>query len=592
MNLDSFGFQGGNIVGTATGVQSVTGLNTDNTDPENPIINISVDGTTITGSGTPIDPLVSVGAISGSGALNFVSKWTGIDSLGNSQIRDNGTTLAIGIAPQANISLKVLSIQEYGFASENTKTTSNTYGIAGSATGIGKARGVGVYGESSGGTLSNIGTEGAGVGGTVAIGGKFTSSTATTNYSVQLQDGTEGVGKVLTSMTADGKAQWVTQTVGANVTLSNLGTTAINAGLVPASTNSIALGSPTKNWENLYVRNVLLYDDDGSNRVSLSSAVVTTNYEITVPNVIGTVGQVLQITSLPTATQAETTWTTPTSAPSWLESNATDLTIWNNGQGNIATNTSFGDGALKSNTIGSNNTAVGFEALRNNTSVSDLTAIGFNALYSNTSGTGNTAIGTNALKNNTLGADNIAIGKNALYTNNANGDRNIAIGTVALYNNVGFYNVGIGFQALFTNTGGENNTAVGDSALLFNTTAFRNAAVGFEALRNNTTGESNTALGTTSLRSNTTGGFNTAVGRSALIANTTGTDNVGVGYAVSSGNFSGSVILGKSATATASNQFVVGSVATNAGTVTAEVNVSANVWNVVINGVARKILLA
>jgi len=33
--------------------------------------------------------------------------------------------------------------------------------------------------------------------------------------------------------------------------------------------------------------------------------------------------------------------------PAWLESNATDLTIWNNGQGNIATNTSFGDGALK-----------------------------------------------------------------------------------------------------------------------------------------------------------------------------------------------------------------------------------------------------
>lgn len=198
-------------------VQSVTGLNTDNTDPENPIINISVDGTTITGSGTPIDPLVSVDAISGSGALNFVSKWTGPDSLGNSQIRDNGTTLAIGIAPQANISLKVLSIQEYGFASENTKTTSNTYGIAGSATGIGKARGVGVYGESSGGTLSNIGTEGQGVGGTVAIGGKFTSSTATTNYSLQLQDGTEGIGKVLTSMTADGKAQWVAPTVAAGI---------------------------------------------------------------------------------------------------------------------------------------------------------------------------------------------------------------------------------------------------------------------------------------------------------------------------------------------------------------------------------------
>lgn len=38
-------------------VESVTGLNTDNTDPSNPIIQISVDGITITGDGTPGNPL-------------------------------------------------------------------------------------------------------------------------------------------------------------------------------------------------------------------------------------------------------------------------------------------------------------------------------------------------------------------------------------------------------------------------------------------------------------------------------------------------------------------------------------------------------
>ena len=43
--------------GGTSGVQSVTGLNTDNTDPQNPIVNISVDGTTITGDGTPLSPL-------------------------------------------------------------------------------------------------------------------------------------------------------------------------------------------------------------------------------------------------------------------------------------------------------------------------------------------------------------------------------------------------------------------------------------------------------------------------------------------------------------------------------------------------------
>lgn len=40
-------------------VQSVTGLDTDNTDPQNPIVRISVDGTTITGLGTPASPLVA-----------------------------------------------------------------------------------------------------------------------------------------------------------------------------------------------------------------------------------------------------------------------------------------------------------------------------------------------------------------------------------------------------------------------------------------------------------------------------------------------------------------------------------------------------
>ena len=58
-------------------VQSVTGLDTDNTDPSNPIVRISVDGSTITGSGTPDDPLVSIGG------------GTGV----NLRVQDEGTTV-------------------------------------------------------------------------------------------------------------------------------------------------------------------------------------------------------------------------------------------------------------------------------------------------------------------------------------------------------------------------------------------------------------------------------------------------------------------------------------------------------------------
>lgn len=50
-------------------VESVTGLNTDNTDPLNPIVEISVDGITITGDGTPSNPLVAVGG----SAVNYAN---------------------------------------------------------------------------------------------------------------------------------------------------------------------------------------------------------------------------------------------------------------------------------------------------------------------------------------------------------------------------------------------------------------------------------------------------------------------------------------------------------------------------------------
>jgi hypothetical protein len=65
-----------------------------------------------------------------------------------------------------------------------------------------------------------------------------------------------------------------------------------------------------------------------------------------------------------------------------------------------------------------------------------------------------------------------------------------------------------------------------------------------------------------------------------------------LGYNTKSGNFTGSVILGSGATSTASNQFVIGTAAINAGVTQAQVNTSSRIWNVIINGVAEKILLA
>ena len=243
------------------------------------------------------------------------------------------------------------------------------------------------------------------------------------------------------------------------------------------------------------------------------------------------------------------------------------------GAGNISSNTTIGNGALSANTTGAANTAIGVPALA-----------------SNTTGAYNSAVGESSLYTNTTGFANTAIGSNSLYYNN--GSYNTAIGRSALQNNTASNNTAVGFESGFTNTSGVEITAIGYQALRYNTTGGLNTALGYVTLFSNTTGEHNTGIGRSSLNSNTTGSYNTAVGLNSLDIQTTGNDNTGIGWNVQSGNYSGSVILGKNAASTANNQFVVGSAGTNAGAVTTEVNASTKVWNVIINGVAQKILLA
>jgi hypothetical protein len=51
-------------------VQSVTGPIVDNTDPQNPVLNVSVDGVTITGDGSVGNPLVATTGGGGGDILN------------------------------------------------------------------------------------------------------------------------------------------------------------------------------------------------------------------------------------------------------------------------------------------------------------------------------------------------------------------------------------------------------------------------------------------------------------------------------------------------------------------------------------------
>jgi hypothetical protein len=238
--------------------------------------------------------------------------------------------------------------------------------------------------------------------------------------------------------------------------------------------------------------------------------------------------------------------------PAWVENNATDLTIWNNGKGNIVSNTSFGDLALRLNTTGTNNTAYGY-----------------NSLVSNTTGTGNTTVG---------------VGAGRLIATTSN---NTYVGLSSGANTVSSQNTGIGSQSLMAATTGADNSAIGNTCLFSLTTGSGNCGIGHVVGLTLTTGSNNTLLGRGANVSVAATSNSVVVGRNSR-ANT---GSIVIG-SDSTATFTDSIIIGRGADATANNQFIVGSSTYNAGAVTTETVVTTRTWSVIINGVARKILLA
>jgi len=276
-------------------------------------------------------------------------------------------------------------------------------------------------------------------------------------------------------------------------------------------------------------------------------------------------------TSTPLTIEATGAATFSSSVTTGADATINGVTV-GKGAGNQLYNTTVGNGALNVNTSGTINTAVGFEAGN-----------------SNTSGAGNTNFGFQSGKGITTGNYNIGVGSETLGA--AAGSYNVAIGRAALNVATGSNNTAVGGLALQNNTA-SNNTAVGFEAAYSNTEGVENSALGYRALRANTVGYTNTAIGYDSLLANTTGYTNTAIGRGAGKDNTTGFLNLIIGAEQLTGNYSLTTMIGLGDTATGSNQMRFGSAVIVNGAVTTEVNASTKVWNVFINGVAQKILLA
>ncbi len=121
-------------------------------------------------------------------------------------------------------------------------------------------------------------------------------TTISTNYTLTLpaDDGTAG--QCLTTSDGTGTLAWAACGAGsgADTALSNLASVAINTSLLPGTTESIALGSDSFNWLNLYLGNggVVFEGATGgvdTNETTLVVTDPTADRTITLPNATGTV---------------------------------------------------------------------------------------------------------------------------------------------------------------------------------------------------------------------------------------------------------------------------------------------------------------
>ncbi len=212
-------------------------------------------------------------------------------------------------------------------------------------------------------------------------------------------------------------------------------------------------------------------------------------------------------------------------------------TLYLNSGGNA--NTAFGMQSLYNNgcltcVSGNQNTGAGAYSLFQNKDGNNNTACGINALKENVNGNNNTAVGSNALTNNNLsgasgGNDNTAYGSDAMK-GNTQGSENTAVGIGALNgNSVGNKNTALGFYTMFSSFGNVNeNTAIG-LRTLGNNGGNRNIAMGTDAIYNNLAGFENIGFGKEALFQNYNGVKNIGFGRQVLYANKYGVSNIGLG---------------------------------------------------------------
>ncbi len=404
-------------------------------------------------------------------------------------------------------------------------------------------------------------------GGNVGIGTSTPLAKLEVAGNIKIADGTEGVGRVLTS-DANGFASWVTPSGGGVWSQNGNDISNSNSGKVGIGTTTPAALLDV-NGDALI--NGLAVGRGGGND--------NTNAVLGFEALTNNVGAGNTAMGFQTLKQNTTGFWNTAIGGAALTANTTGKYNIGIGVNSLVTNTSgdyntaVGTQSMNANETGQQNTAFGFNSLTYNTTGNYNTALGLQTLFYNTTGEQNTAVGLSSMQANTEGVRNTSLGMNTLFANTT-GNNNTAIGRSALIANIsGSANTSVGERTLILNQTGSHNTAVGDSAAM-NYLSNDITAVGYQALANTSTGEQNVAVGSQSLGANTFGAGNTAVGYQALSGNETGTDNTALGNKanVLFTSLTNATAIGANAQAAQNNSIVLGSI-NGANGATSSVNV-------------------
>jgi hypothetical protein len=143
-------------------------------------------------------------------------------NLSNKYDKSGGTISGdVRVQPTPSVNNKPLTS-----ISENSSESIAFYGIAGKGTNA-----YGIYCDVS--PSAEFYTITNGIGGYFNVGGQFSEGEPTNKYSLQLIDGTQGLNKVLTSVTSDGKANWRD-----TINLSAITANTLNISTIPTLNNS------------------------------------------------------------------------------------------------------------------------------------------------------------------------------------------------------------------------------------------------------------------------------------------------------------------------------------------------------------------